>query len=668
MPINLTPAGATFNSSGRYGQSLSGGTAEASGVLPSAAQFSVEASVKLGSTGAIQVAVGQVNAFWLGVTAAGLPTANYGFNSSNEQVITGSAAITDNQWHTLRLDISATGGSFYVDGVLVGNGAKTGTSSGINITNNPFGVRKFGGSASFGWQGEIDEVSVWSAAPTTQGSNYTPGLVSNSAANLRALYHLDGDVTDSAGAASAATALTLSGPSSGSVGVASSAFTVSANGTLAANVTVSLSDGGAGGTFTPTSVTLTSAATSGTFTYTPASTGAKTISFTNSGGLANPSDVTYTANAGATLVAVDNAAIYWSPYNWDTLAVGDFGVTTKSMQTSACGAYLKTRVTGTTQLLLNIDTSPLSGFSGANMPLVMWSIGNGPAQTAQLTSGATSLTLSSSLSTGTAYDVQVWLFGSVEGAGSRWGSAGVSPSNVLRVTGLTVDAGSTLSSHSMIQAKRGVFFADSIGEGTRAAGTTTQPADHGRSSPWFLAAALGCEMGIVGYGAQGWQSAGNGGVPALPSAFLLHSAGRSRSISGVDFVFVMEGFNGTTPQATVQSWIASARAAAGANAWIFVVNQPGGVGAAACTAAVNAYKAANPGDTRVASIDYSDTIATVEYSGPISTSTPSYGSIDKCHPLERSNGLLGAAIARKAQAAMGGAGTVTQLVVVAEMS
>jgi hypothetical protein len=95
-----------------------------------------------------------------------------------------------------------------------------------------------------------------------------------------------------------ATTYSLSGPSSGTVGVPSADFTVALPGgaTVPAPVTVTPSDGGGGGTFTPASVTLNTATPSATFKYTPASTGAKTISLTNNGALSDPPSRTYTSN------------------------------------------------------------------------------------------------------------------------------------------------------------------------------------------------------------------------------------------------------------------------------------------------------------------------------------------------------------------------------------
>jgi hypothetical protein len=104
----------------------------------------------------------------------------------------------------------------------------------------------------------------------------------------------------------------LSGPGSGENLVASTAFTVAlpTGGAVTGTVTVTPSDGSAGGTFTPISVGLTTAAPSATFTYTPASTGAKTISVTNDADLTDPSSLTYTSNAPSPHL-LQNLISYW---------------------------------------------------------------------------------------------------------------------------------------------------------------------------------------------------------------------------------------------------------------------------------------------------------------------------------------------------------------------
>lgn len=107
---------------------------------------------------------------------------------------------------------------------------------------------------------------------------------------------------------------TVSGPSTGLTGVPSTSFTLTLRGSATfvadsdsvARQTITLNDGGAGGTFTtsvgptgtgPLAVTASSG-TSWTFTYTPASVGTKTISFAASqAGWTNPANLSYTANA-----------------------------------------------------------------------------------------------------------------------------------------------------------------------------------------------------------------------------------------------------------------------------------------------------------------------------------------------------------------------------------
>ena len=129
-----------------------------------------------------------------------------------------------------------------------------------------------------------------------------PGMIKRGAGS----YYAAADqvvVTDAAGGedyyyGSAATATTLSGPSSGTTGVASTNFTVGANGTITGTVTVTPGDAANGGTFTPTTVAISSGTPTATFTYTPASTGVKTISISDDGGLTDATSISYTSNAG----------------------------------------------------------------------------------------------------------------------------------------------------------------------------------------------------------------------------------------------------------------------------------------------------------------------------------------------------------------------------------
>jgi hypothetical protein len=95
--------------------------------------------------------------------------------------------------------------------------------------------------------------------------------------------------------------LEWSGPSFGTVDIPSSNFTVTVvGGVISGTLTCTMSDAADGGTFAPTTVTITEADRSATFTYTAASTGVKTLSLTNDGGLTDPDPLTYTAVAEPT--------------------------------------------------------------------------------------------------------------------------------------------------------------------------------------------------------------------------------------------------------------------------------------------------------------------------------------------------------------------------------
>jgi hypothetical protein len=76
--------------------------------------------------------------------------------------------------------------------------------------------------------------------------------------------------------------------------------------------TVTPNDSSGGGTFTPTSVAISTASPSATFTYTPASSGAKTIGVTNNIGLTNPASLTYTGIAALIHHLLNTLISYWT--------------------------------------------------------------------------------------------------------------------------------------------------------------------------------------------------------------------------------------------------------------------------------------------------------------------------------------------------------------------
>jgi len=106
--------------------------------------------------------------------------------------------------------------------------------------------------------------------------------------------------------------------------VASDQFVVTLGaGTLGTTVNITPHDGGAGGSFSVSFVTLSDGTRSATFTYTPAAAGTITISVTNSGTLTDPAPLTLTVSAAPTpddvthgpIVMLQPAAL-WRPGGW----------------------------------------------------------------------------------------------------------------------------------------------------------------------------------------------------------------------------------------------------------------------------------------------------------------------------------------------------------------
>ncbi len=292
---NLTLSSPSYSARTNFGSVLSGGSGQVANPFPTNGTWSVVGWIRDTARNAVRVAVGAPSTAWIGCDGSNNAMARYGTNGAGEVSLSSSVNVMDGQWHHVALVLGPSGGRFFVDGVLVASSATTASGAGTQYTSD-LGVRTFPGATSFDWQGDVDEVEVWSTERYTSGFTPPTAPTANGTSGLISLWHLDGNGLDTAGPA---TSVTLSGPSSGAVGVASTPFTVGANGGITGTVTVTPSDGGAGGTFSPASVAISSGTPTATFTYTPSTTGARSISVTNDGGLSNPSPITYTATSGA---------------------------------------------------------------------------------------------------------------------------------------------------------------------------------------------------------------------------------------------------------------------------------------------------------------------------------------------------------------------------------
>lgn len=202
MPYNLTGSSPTYNSTGKFGASLNGGSAMTANPFPTNGTFTISAWVKISSTqhgATLRVAAGAVYSLWFGVDASGNATGRFGV--SPEVTLTSTTNIVDNNWHELRIAADNSSIYFFVDGVMVftvnGNAATNGMSYA-----NALEFRTFS-SGAFVWPGEIDEAALYNTC--THTAAYTPATAatSNSATGLRALWHFNNDLTDSNGAAAA---------------------------------------------------------------------------------------------------------------------------------------------------------------------------------------------------------------------------------------------------------------------------------------------------------------------------------------------------------------------------------------------------------------------------------------------------------------------------------
>jgi lysophospholipase L1-like esterase len=353
--------------------------------------------------------------------------------------------------------------------------------------------------------------------------------------------------------------------------------------------------------------------------------------------------------SGPTQVPHNDAAIVFSPYAWD-----DRGA---AKSANAPGAYARLTFSGTS-VTAKFDVSALvaAGVAAGSYPIVRMVIDGRSVTDVQLSSGSPNAAVSA-LAAGT-HTVEMYFRAVDVNLSDRWGaSAGAQPVSALVFTGFTLDAGATYSAPAA-RAKRMIFFGDSITEGymTINGGGSAS----GNSALWtvppFVAQALGCEYGQIGYSAQGWERVGNGGVPVLNSSIGFYSNGRSRLVNGKlspepDYVFTMHGANGVPTTAGVGTVIDSLRTMA-PNARIFVMIPAGGYARAAITAAASA----RGSDPKLTLIDLG-----TEYQPGMDSSgnNGQYSNDNGLHPNLLGNAKAATGYLPKIQAALDGAALPT---------
>lgn len=538
---------------------------------------------------------------WGGAGPAGLKSNVSGSDGLHTVVASG---LNDGNWHLVGLIRRGTTLYLSIDGVDY-NTASIGSMATINPDNNLF-INQLGSSgASYGGNVDIYELGVWKGVglPATE-----------------MMYKYLNPDTLWTGAP--ATNYTFTGPTSGTTNSASANFTVTPDGIYTG--TISLASTGAG-TFSPTSLTWNNSAASQTFTYTATSTigSPHTISVSSNPPIINSSGtINYSVTVGPTTVAINDAYLVRSPYNW-------YIAGSTSMLAINPGAYFKLGFTGTS-VILKVNTATLNGLLAKEYPRIRYSIDGGATQDYQLLSGDTQISLASGLAEGT-HNLTVWFLSSDLYNSDRW-----SGNTSLKITGLILDVNATTTAPTILP-KRLIAFGDSETEGAAATGSYLNPLDLTNYSNYEdsttayivgVATDLNAEYGQIAFGGQSWDASFRG-VPALPDSWNYYYSTNSRLAGGLftpapDYLFVNLGTNGGVNASTLSSWLTSVRAAAGNACDIFVIVPFNRSGSANTTTGFNNYKTAS-GDANVFLIDLGSDGNTY------STTTPTYSN-DGLHP------------------------------------
>ncbi len=288
----------------------------------------------------------------------------------------------------------------------------------------------------------------------------------------------------------------------------------------------------------------------------------------NTWALAQPAtsstNVPNAASVAPAIVTFPNPNVVLSPYNWRVPGDG-------TIWAPIGGPYLKFSVTGTTQIIANIDTTINSALPFAtDYPSLKVVVDDNRAVFVQFTPGATTAILASGLTTAT-HAVLIYAIGGNQAAYSSWrGEVGQT-----HIRSLQFDAGSTLSAHPRIFKKNCLIYGDSFlmgyngvsaTESTDAYYTYVDP-----SITWAiqLGPAMQCEVGVVDVGGSGYlQPVVSDGQPDVLRYWDSYDSTHARSFSpSPDYTINSLGINdhrrlGWTAaevQAAVQSWLTAVR-------------------------------------------------------------------------------------------------------------
>lgn len=518
IPVSGTPA---YNLA-KFGNGLSGGSLAIGGAITASAG-TVELWVKSSTSGAIQVAFGHATSgIWIGQDAAG--KAAFGRPGL---AVSSTISIADGVFHHLALTITGTVYTLWVDGV---SGATSSHTSGLNLPSGTEIGRFSDGSKA--WAGQIDEVRISSVVRYSSAFTSPTGVFIVDGDTV-SLFHLDSSGVDSV-------------PDVTPPSVPTALATTAGPGTLLLSWTASTDSSGAPGyevyrgTSSPVALTTPVGVTAaGVTQYLDSNVSNPNVYYyavkavDSSGNKSSGSaEASGTPAVGTTAVFLPNdSKIVYSPANWD--------VTSVRAKTINPGAYVRASIAGgASKIVLTFDM----GGNVAPYPILKYRLDDGPFRSVVL---AASITLELPTTNSWTEHALEFVVQSTSEFVNRWSvqAAHVSLTSIV-VTGATATTLSTVT-----RAARNILvFGDSIVEAYKSLLNVTTPDGSDATVGWayLLGQLLGAEVGVIGFGGQGWTVSGQGGVPKLASSYALQwGSGPARSFSAVvpDLIVISLGHN-----------------------------------------------------------------------------------------------------------------------------
>jgi len=602
------------------------------------------------------------NTIWSAETAAGLFSVSGGSGSS-----IGTPAITTNTAGTVTLTVGSTAGTLTITDHSTGATASfTATGSSFTVTPATIPAHHAGnitlslvGTGTSWSNGTRFALSGVSGVTCSTGCTNSPNVTDSTHVTIVV-------TTGASGTGTLTLTESVTGSNTSTTTVATAGFTISpTSGATNTSPTLALTGtntlwsteipsglftitGGTGAsigspaisTNTAGTVALTTGTASGTITITDTSTTATQ---------------TFTVSSVPLVVTFPSANVYQSPYTWRNS--GGAAICPNS-------GYMLLKVTGTTAITLNVDTTYNNGLSSNQMPFVKVRVDTPAADGAYSTiqfpannTASTPLTLATGLSAAATYTVRLQFhFGDIN-AGNGWSATTLQ----MKLNSLQFDSGATLSAPTL-QPKNCVAFGDSYFDyfGGTISGPLYNYTDFTQSWPSAAFGALNCEGATIGVAGQGWvNNSAGGGYPIFGSSWNYYDSTHAKTfLPAPDYAFVAVGTNDhgqstATLTSNITSTLAAMRTAFGAGTKIFAILPIMSGGSSFTPAQVTAFKAGvtNAADPLVYVVDPGTTYANIAFApgNPVTWASP-----DGLHLTPAAQGIIGDMVIKAAQAAEGG--------------